>query len=175
MVDTAAAVAHSASSQNGLFSFDPGVAIWTWVVFALLFIVLRKYAWTPLMESVQKREQMMSETVQNAQKTREELEQIALRQKEMMAEAEEKANQLAERSRLNAEDAARRITERATAQAQKDLEQSRQQIGTEKEKALQEIRNETVDLIIQTSGKLIEESLDDDLHRKIVQRQLENL
>lgn len=175
MVDTVAAVAQEASTQGGLFSFDPGMVIWTWVIFGLLFVVLRKYAWGPLMESVQKREKMMSETVENARRTREELEKISERQKVMMREAEEQAAKLADQSRRQAEDAARRITERAMAQAEKSARSAREQIVHEKEKALGEIRGQTVDLIIRTSEKLIEKSLDDADHRRIVQRELEVL
>jgi|AGTN01.1.fsa_nt_gi F0F1-type ATP synthase, subunit b len=98
-----------AHNQGGLFSIDPGLAIWTWVVFALLFIVLRKYAWGPMMDSIKAREKLISDTVENARKTKDELENIAQRQKAMITEAEDQARKIIDEGRKAAEDVAKKL------------------------------------------------------------------
>ncbi len=55
------------------------------------------------------------------------------------------------------------------------MELAREQLRNEKERALREIRERSVDMIIDASEKLIRESLDDDMHRKIVEKHLEDL
>ena len=94
--DTTASVVHQSTPISGLFSIDPGLSIWTWVVFGLLFIILRKYAWTPMMDSIKARERLVADTIENARKTREELEKIAETQKEMIREAQNEAGKIIE-------------------------------------------------------------------------------
>ncbi len=173
--DTTATVVHQSSPISGLFSIDPGLSIWTWVVFGLLFIILRKFAWTPLMESVKARERLVADTIDNARKTKEELEKIADAQKAMIRDAQNEAGKIIEEGRKNAESTAQLVVDRARKEAQTALEDAKSKITTEKENALRQIKNQTIELVINTSEKLIEESLSDETHRKIVEKHLDNL
>ncbi|NLE02580.1 MAG: F0F1 ATP synthase subunit B [Fibrobacter sp.] len=174
-IDTISVTTKEPSHQGGLFSINPGLSIWTWVVFVLLFLILRKYAWTPLMESTKAREKLLSDTVENARKTKEELERIAERQKSMLQEAEAQAQKIVADGRKAAESIAQNIVEQARKDAQATLDETREKMAVEKELAIQEIKNQAVDLIIRTSEKLIEKSLDDEAHRKIVDKHLDEL
>jgi len=173
--DTIASVAHQSSTGNALFSIEPGMAIWTWVIFGLLFIILRKFAWAPMMESIKARERLMADTVDNARKTKEELEKIAERQQAIILNAEDQARKIIDEGRKAAENVAQKVIDRARNEAQATLEDTKEKIALEKENALQEIKNQAVELIINTSEKLIEESLDDETHRKIVEKHLDEL
>lgn len=176
MNDTTSIVEHASDAPGGgLFSIDPGLSIWTWVVFGLLFVILRKFAWKPMMESVEKREKMMAQAVEQAQKTKEELEHIAEKQAEMVREAREEARSIIENGRNAAQNTADRIQEKASAEAQQSLQLAREQIVLEKERALREIREQSVDLIISASEKLISGSLDDEAHRRLVEKNLKEL
>jgi len=174
--DTTSVVEHASDAPgSGLFSIDPGLSIWTWVVFGLLFVILRKFAWKPMMESVEKRENMMAKAVEQAQKTKEELERIGEKQAEMIREARDEARSIIENGREAAQNAAGRIQEKAAAEAQESLQLAREQIILEKERALREIREQSVDLIISASEKLISGSLDDEAHRRLVEKHLGEL
>jgi F-type H+-transporting ATPase subunit b len=173
--DTTASVVHQSTPISGLFSIDPGLSIWTWVVFGLLFIILRKYAWTPMMDSIKARERLVADTIENARKTREELEKIAETQKEMIREAQNEAGKIIEEGRKTAENTAQQVIDRARKEAQAALEDAKAKITVEKENALKQIKNQTIELVINTSEKLIEESLNDETHRKIVEKHLDNL
>ncbi len=172
--DTTAVVSHEAHQESGgLFSIDPGLVIWTWVVFGLLLIILRKFAWKPMMESVQQRETMMARAVEQAQKTREELERISQTQEEMLKKAQDEARKIIGDGRAAAEAAAKRVREEAELQAKRTVEEAREQLLREKDLALREIRSQAVDLIVGASEKLIDASLDDEAHRRMVEQQLE--
>ena len=173
---TIAVVEHSdAGSGNELFSIDPGIAIWTWVVFGLLFIVLRKFAWSPLMESVRERELVITNAVKNAEKVEKKLADVAEKQREMLTEAEEQARLIVNNGRKAAEDVARDIALKARADSESALELARKQMNIEKNRALEEIRKETVDLVLRASEKFIESSINNEEHRRIVERSLEQL
>ncbi len=174
--DTVAVVVHAAHPEGGgLFSVDPGLAVWTWVVFGLLLVVLRRYAWGPMMQTIRERERMMADTVEKARKTSEELAQIGKRQQEMLAATEEQARAIVESGRRAAETAARAIAERAAQEAEVSLERAKEQIHRERERAVEEFGTRAVDLVITASEKLLAEGLNDDAHRRVVERQLEAL
>ena len=67
------------------------------------------------------------------------------------------------------------IAKHVNTRAQATLDETREKMAVEKELAIQEIKNQAVDLIIRTSEKLIEKSLDDEAHRKIVDKHLDEL
>jgi F-type H+-transporting ATPase subunit b len=174
---TTASVAHEdgSSAGGGLFSIDPGLSLWTWIVFGVLFIILRKFAWKPMMDSVAAREKMMADAVEQAKQTKKALEQIAVKQETLLQEAREEAHRIIDEGRNAASASAERINERATEEARRTIDEAKKQIEHQKEKALREIRNSSVDLVIAASEKLVTASLDDDAHRRIVEEQLEKL
>jgi F-type H+-transporting ATPase subunit b len=173
--DTTTTVSHGVSPGGALFSFDPGLTIWTWVVFGLLYVVLRKYAWRPMMASVRERERVMAEAAENARRTKEQLDDIARRQQEILREAEEGARRIMVEGRRGADEAARVVARRASEEAESIAQQAREQIERERERAVDEIRKQAVDLVIAATQTLVESNLDDEAHRRIVQRRLEGL
>lgn len=176
MKDTTTVIEHEGSSGGaGLFSIDPGLTIWTWVVFALLFIILRKFAWKPMMESVEKREKLISDAVEQAHKTKLELEKVAETQREMLKKATAEAQKIIESGKASAESVAHSIQEKAAAQAKQTLVQAQEEMQSEKERTLREIKEQSVEIIIAASEKLIGTVLDDEEHRRIVRKNLEEM
>jgi F-type H+-transporting ATPase subunit b len=174
-LDTVAVIEHAAQGGAGLFNIDPGLMIWAWVVFGILFFVLSKFAWKPMMESVKAREKVLADAVENAKKTKEELEKIALQQQIMLKETQEQTRQIVEQGRKTADSAAKEILEKAQKESGTFIDKAREQIESEKQHAILEIREQAVDLILKTSEKLINEVMDNDKHRMIVKKHLEEL
>jgi F-type H+-transporting ATPase subunit b len=177
-VDTVAMVEHAANSGGGgggLFDIDPGLTIWTWIVFGIVFFILSKFAWKPMMDSIQSREKVLTDAVENARKTKEELENIALRQEQILKETQEQSRLIMEQGRKAADATAREILERAQKESKLLMERAKEQIESEKQRAVTEIREQTVDLILQTTEKLISDVLDKDKHRMIIRKHLEDL
>jgi F-type H+-transporting ATPase subunit b len=173
--ETVAVVEHAVSGGGGLFDIDPGLMIWAWVVFGILFFVLSKFAWKPMMDSVKAREKILADAVENARKTKEELQNIASRQEQMLKETQEQSRLIVEQGRNTADNAAREILEKAQRESSTLLERAREQIESEKQHALLEIREQAVDLVLKTSEKLIYDVMDKDKHRNLVRKHLEEL
>lgn len=163
------------SSAMDLFKIEPGLTLWTWITFLVLFFILKKFAWKPLVEAVEKREKTISDAVEDARKTKEALENLSEEHEKMRAESEQSAREILRQGKEAGEKIAREIEEKARGAADEMLEHARQQIGEEKEKAVAALKEEAVDMVIQTSAKLVEKSLDDEAHRKIVKQHLEAL
>ena len=56
-----------------MISFDPGLIIWTTIIFTLLLILLKKFAWKPILTSVEARNKSIEEALKSAEKAKEEM------------------------------------------------------------------------------------------------------
>ena len=161
--------------QNPLLKLDPGMAIWTWVVFFLLLIVLGKFGWRPILASLKDREDRIKKSLDDADKAREEMEKLSEKQKEMIQEAEDRAAQILQKSREQAQNSAVDIQNSARKEAQNMVESARRAIKDEHKKALEELKSETAGLAIAAATKLIKENMDSARNRKLVDAYIEDI
>ena len=158
-----------------MLDLNPGLAIWTAITFFLLLFVLRKFAWKPLLNALQSREERISSSLEQAQNAREEAKRLLEENKKNLQRAEEQAQQVIREGRAAAERLKNEIVEKANASSRRMIEQAKGEIQREKETALNELRREVVDLAIQAASKIIGEELDERHHRKVVEGFLRDL
>ena len=158
-----------------MLDLNPGLAIWTAITFFLLLFVLRKFAWKPLLNALQSREERISSSLEQAQNAREEAKRLLEESKKNLQRAEEQARQVIREGRAAAERLKNEIVEKANASSRRMIEQAKGEIQREKETALNELRREVVDLAIQAASKIIGEELDERHHRKVVEGFLRDL
>jgi len=149
---------------------DPnvGLIIWTVITFVFLLLVLGKFVWGPLTSMLDERETSIREALELADKARAEASAAAEENKKALAEAQAEAQAAINKARDDAERVAREVRERADAEAQQLLEQARQTIQQERNQALQALRQQTAELAVLAAGQLLEENLDSEKNRKIV-------
>ena len=71
-----------------------GLIFWTTVVFTLLIILLKKFAWTPIINSVDERNKTIEEALSSANKAREEMEQLNADNNRILKEAREERDNI---------------------------------------------------------------------------------
>lgn len=151
-----------------LLNPNSGLIIWTLITFVLVLLVLKKVAWGPLLSALDQRETSIREAIEQADKARAEAEASAEENKQALAQAQAEAQAAINKAREDAERVAREVHERAEGEAQQLLEQARRTIQRERDQALQDLRQQTAELAILAAGQLLEENLDDERNRKIV-------
>lgn len=160
---------------NPLLSLDPGMVVWTWLVFFIFFFVLWKYAWKPILKVLDGREKSIQKSLEDVEEA-----------KQMLKEASEKQHQLIEKGQKKAEDiitkaldSARRlandINEKAKQDAEKRLYEVVSQIAIQKRQAIAELKSEVSVLAVSIASKLIEANLDDDKNQKLLENYLEEI
>jgi F-type H+-transporting ATPase subunit b len=165
---------HGASFMD-LFKIDPGLILWTWITFIFLFLILRKYAWNPLKESVEKREKDIAESVENAARLKESLADLEGKQKKKLEEAEKQRQTIIHEAKDIAERSARSIEDKAKETAEKLITSAKKEIEIERQKILAQLKRETVEIIIEVSSNLIDKSLDTETNKKLVEKYVEAL
>jgi len=144
------------------------LALWSIVIFVLLLIILRKMAWTPMLQGLQKREETIRNSVEEAKKARAETERISNEFKVKMDQAYAEIPKIMDTARKDAET----FKEEMRAQTAKDIQTERQrlrrEIETARDQALQELWNQAAQMATLISAKAIGRSLTEEDHRRLM-------
>lgn len=154
---------------------DLTITLLTWVVFGLMLLVLYKFGFKPILESLDKREQTIRDGIETAEKARQEMAKIEASRAELIQEAESQAKKLIEDGRKAAQEAARTIQDKAKDDAQILLENARREIKTAEEKARASLRKESGDLAVKLASRLLSENLDDAHNRQLVDKLIKEI
>ena len=145
--------------MNPLVQPDPGLFIWTIVTFLVLLALLAKFAWRPLLEALDKRQESIRKSLDDAQRARQELEQIQQESARILATARKEAEAIVASTRSDAERLREEIKQKARTEAANMVKSAEKQIEMETARALQQIRQEAVDLSVAIASKLIRRNL----------------
>ena len=175
MLSLAIVLAQQEHVARGPLSVEPGLMIWTVVVFVALLLILKKFAWPALLGAVEARERALEEQLAEAERNRAEAGRLLAEHQKLLAEGRTQAHGLLAEARAAAEKE-RALAMEKTRQEQEDLlERARRDIIAERERAVAELRREAVDLSLAAATKLIGERMNADSDRKIVQDYLAGL
>jgi F-type H+-transporting ATPase subunit b len=159
---------HKEGSGNPLMRIDPGMILWTWIVFIVLLVLLGKFAWKPILKVLDEREKKIRKALEDAEAARLALEEAARKQNQIIGRAEEEAITLIQRARESAANFAMDLKNKAIHDSEKLIEQAKRAIDGEKQKALAELRTEAAEIAIAATSKLLKANLDDERNRKLV-------
>jgi F-type H+-transporting ATPase subunit b len=157
--------------------FQPtiGVAIWTWVVFLLLLVILAKLVFPPIMKSVADREAQIRKDLAEAERLRAESAAALDEQRELLASARGEAQAIIAEARQAAE-RERAIGVEKTRQEQEELlHRARREIDAEREAAIAAIRRDAVDIAISAAGKVVGARLDTAADQRIVEEYIASI
>jgi F-type H+-transporting ATPase subunit b len=160
---------------RGPLSVEPGLMIWTVVVFVALLLILRKYAWPAILGAVEARERALEEQLAGAERNRAEAARLLAEHQKLLAEGRTAAHGLLAEARTAAEKERALAMEKTRQEQEELLERARRDIISERERAVAELRREAVDLSLAAASKLIGERLNSESDRKIVQEYLAGL
>jgi F-type H+-transporting ATPase subunit b len=168
-------VAQEAEPKRGLLDPHAGLMFWTLLIFVALFVLLRKYAFPAIFAAVEARERALEDVIAAAKREREEAARLLEEQRKGIDAARMDAQRLIAEGAKAGEKIRAEMIEEARHQQQEILERARQEIGAERDRAIAELRREAVELAIKGASKVIEQNLDDDTNRKIVEEFLADL
>ena len=144
-----------------MISFDPGLIIWTTIIFTLLLILLKKFAWKPILSAVDERNTSIEEALKAADKAKEEMEQLNADNERILDEAKLKRDALLKEAREIKDGIINEAKEKANVEADKIITSAKEQIAHEKMKAITELKNSVAVLSIDIAEKVLKNELKD--------------
>ena len=143
-----------------------GLIIWQLIVFVLLFFLLAKLAWKPIINSLKEREISIQEALDTAEKARLEMSKLKADNEILLKQAREEREKILREAR----EASNRIKDEAHADAKKSadriVEEARAAINAEKVNALKEVKALVANLSLEVAGKILQKNLSDDKAQK---------
>lgn len=154
--------------KPSLLSVNPGLIIWQIIIFVILLFLLKKIAWKPLLNALQTREQGIKDSIEHAEQLKKDSEELLLQNKKILAEANAQSMKIINESKEIANKMRDELLAKTQEDSRKLLEQAKVEIKLEKDSAMSELRNEVSELAIKAAEKIINENLDENKQKKIV-------
>jgi F-type H+-transporting ATPase subunit b len=161
--------------DNPLVQPDPGLYIWTIIVFLVLLFLLMKFAWKPLLAMLEKREDNIKQSLDDAEKARDELANVKEDTEKLLNEARTESQAIVAAGKKNVERMQEEIVDKAQSKSDALLADAKKQIQLEKDRAITDVRAEVVNLSMQVAEKLIKKNLSKEDNLKLINESLSSI
>ena len=155
--------------MNTLVQPDPGLYIWTIVTFLVLVAALAKFAWRPLLEALERRQDLIRKSLDDAQKAKQELEKLHVESQRILAAARTDAEQILSSTRSDANRFREELKQKAQVEAAGIVKNAEKQIALETARALQQIRTEAVDISVAIASKLLARNVSKEDNERLIE------
>ncbi|MEX2179986.1 MAG: F0F1 ATP synthase subunit B [Gemmatimonadaceae bacterium] len=163
------------AAGGGLVDLQVNLMFWTALIFGSLYLILRKWVFPAILGAVEAREKALADAIDGAKRDRDAAAQLLADHRALIEGSREDAQKLIAEARQVAEKSRGDLLEKTRLEQQELLERARRDIAAERDKAIVLLRREAVDLAIAGAGKVIEQNLDSDKNRALVESFLSSL
>lgn len=158
--------------EEGLFKGAAEVSLWTVLVFLVLMSVLRKYAWGPIREGLEKREQSIAHDKLEAEKAKAEAAELRASLQAEMAKANEQIRQMMDKARADAQQTAAEELARGKAELAAERDRVQRELRISTDDALRKIWDQSTQLATLISSKAVRKQLSEADHRALLEEAL---
>jgi F-type H+-transporting ATPase subunit b len=150
-----------------------GLVVWTAITFLILLVILRKFAWKPILGAVSDREDGIKDALASAEKARAEMENLHADNERILQEARAERENMLKDAREMKNKMIADAKEEAQVQATKMIEQAQAAIESEKKSAMAELKSHVAGLSIDIAEKVVRNELSNkDNQLKLVEEML---
>ncbi len=142
-----------------LLTPDLGLFFWNVLAFLVVFFILRKFAWRPILNSLKERETTIADSLAQAEKVRAEMAQLKNENEALLAKAREERAQLLKEASDTKDKIINEAKEQAKVEAGKILSDAQAAIEQQKKAALTEVKNQVGSLVINVAEKILRREL----------------
>jgi len=171
----AALLAQEGSGTRTFMRPDTGLMVWTLVIFVILMFVLSRYAFGPITAAVEAREKALEEAIEGAKRDRDAAAKLLQEHQAAIDTARAEAQKIIADGRAVGEKMRTDMIEQTRKEQQDMLERARRDIESEKDKAIMQLRREAVDLALAGASKVIEQNLESQKNRQLVESYLASI
>jgi F-type H+-transporting ATPase subunit b len=151
-----------------MFELHSGLIWWTLINFGVLLVVLKKFAWKPILAALEQRESGIKDSLAQAEAAREAAAKSKAECQAILDESRREAQTIVDDARKRAEQEYATILIQAKSDAAAQLDRAQQDIQRERDQALESLRAEVANLSVLVAGKVIGKSLDTDSHKQLI-------
>ncbi len=144
-----------------LLTPDLGLLFWQAIVFLGLFLILRTFAWKPITDSLNERENNIQSALDLAEKTRLEMTALKADNEKLLAQARSEREVILRGAKEIADKMVADSRDKAEAEGRRMLEQAREAMQNERQALVAEMKKEIVTLSLDIAEKVLRKELSD--------------
>ncbi len=149
-----------------------GTVIVTVIIFAILLALLKKFAWGPLKEVMDKRERDINRDIDEAEEAKLNAQKLEEENKKTLKQTQDEVQRILEDARVQARKQHEEIIHEANIRANGMIETAQSEINSEKERALADINNQVSELSVLIASKVLKKEISEQDQKELVDKYL---
>lgn len=154
---------------------DLDLAIWTGIVFALLFFLLNKFAWPQISAALVEREKRIEDNIAAAEGKHEEAKQLLAQHEAKLATAADEVRALLEEARRDAEHTKSQIVAEAKKAADAERDRAVRDVERAADHAMKGLAETSANLAVDLAEKVVQQNMTADQQARLVSEALDKL
>jgi len=159
-----------------LITPDFGLFFWMTISFLILVFILKRFAWKPILNMLQKREKSIDEAIRAAEIARQDMEKLKFNNEQLMRQAKTERDEILKEARNIRESIIDEAKIKANEEANRIIQSAKESIHYEKMAAMTELKNQLATLSIEIAEQILKEELkNSEKHNKMIKQMLEKV
>ena len=142
-----------------LNDFSPGLFFMQAIILLILILLMRKFAWKPVLSAISEREENISEAIELAEKTRADMAKMQSDNEALLQTAREERDEILKAARVAKESMIAEAKGEASAEAEKIIVSAKEQINNERKAALTDVKNQVAMISLEVAEKILRTEL----------------
>lgn len=153
-----------------------GTIFWMLIAFSVVFFLLKKFAWKPILSALKQREDSIEEALKSAELARAEMENLQADNAKVIEEAKRERDQILKEARNLKEEIIEEAKSKASQEAEKIIQNATDAIKNEKAAAVKEVKEQIATFSVSIAEKILQERLASDNEQKeLIDKYLRNI
>lgn len=140
----------------------------TIINFGILYLILKHYLFKPVNNAIDSRQNEIIDKINKTEEDRIKAEELRKENEDKLRQAKQEGKTIVEDYKVKADKVSSDILQEARQEAEAIIERAKVEAEREKEKAADEVKNQVVDLAVLLSSKALEESVNEEQHRRLI-------
>lgn len=155
------------------FTSPESLIFWTTIIFIVFFVLLKKFAWKPILDAVKNREDSINNALLSAENAKKDMQNLKADNEKLLAEARAERDLMIKETREIKEKMISDAKSEAQAQGEKIIEQAKATIANEKTAAIADLKNQVGALSLEIAEKVLKGELaNKESQTKLVEKML---
>lgn len=161
--------------MENLVSVNPGLMIWTLIIFTIFFLLIAKFGAKPIANALQQREKNINDAIDNANTANKTAQDNLQKTQEKLDNAQKEMADIIAKARVQAEKQLQKASEEADKLKLQKVDDATKEIERKKEEAIAELRREIAGLVVEATERILEEKIDPAKDQKLIESYIQKL
>jgi len=151
-----------------LITPDIGLLVWMLISFSIVLVILKKFAWKPILGALKEREEFIENSLTEARRAKEEMALLKHQNEDLMKDAQVEREKILKEARDMKNQIISDAKDKAKETGDKLIQQAREEIQSEKKAAVSEIKGQVASLSIEIAERILKTELAEDKKQKVL-------